>query len=66
MAHLVLDVIALADQGKTREEIALELGISVKSVTQRLSYARRSGKQFTMPPRAKRTPTIYVTLEDGE
>jgi orotate phosphoribosyltransferase-like protein len=53
-AHLVLDVIALADRGLTREQIAEELSITVKSVSQRLAYAKRSGQVFTMPPRKRR------------
>lgn len=53
--HLVLDVIELANQGKSREEIAAVLGVSVKQVTQKLGYARKSGREFTMPPRARRT-----------
>jgi orotate phosphoribosyltransferase-like protein len=53
-AHLVLDVIALADKGLTREQIAEELNIPVRSVTQRLAYAKRTGQVFTMPPRKRR------------
>ncbi len=54
--HILLDVLALADQGKTREEIAATLEVTVQSVSNRLAYARRKGLDFTMPPRKKRAP----------
>lgn len=52
--HLLLDVLALANEGKTREQIAETLGVSVQSISNRLAYAKRKGMEFTIPPRKKR------------
>lgn len=53
--HLVGDVVALAGEGKTREEIAAVLGVTVASVSRRIRYARKKGHEFPVPARAKRT-----------
>jgi predicted transcriptional regulator len=58
--HLVLDVVALAEAGKSREEIAIELGVTVESVSRRLRYAKRAGKLATMPPRKKRVARVVT------
>jgi predicted transcriptional regulator len=52
--HILLDIIALADEGKTREEIAAIMNVDVQSVSNRLAYARKKGHVFNMPPRKKR------------
>ena len=52
--HILLDIIALADEGKTREEIAVIMNVDVQSVSNRLAYAKKKGHEFKMPPRKKR------------
>lgn len=61
--HLVLDVVALAEAGKTREQIAEILGVTVKSVGTRLRYAKKAGHIFPMPPHKKRTAKAVPSQE---